>query len=84
MTKKREEWMNYWMPKMAPWTVKSQKTDDIEGSQQSKHHGCGVCPITVIIVFCMLGQLVLLKKHEKALSNLEILKRAKEILKKNT
>jgi hypothetical protein len=27
MTKKREEWMKYWMPKLSPWAEKSEKVE---------------------------------------------------------
>lgn len=82
MTKKREEWMKYWMPKLSPWAEKSEKVETENQDKPTKHH-LGFCPVTAIMVICMIGQLVLLKKHEHAVKNLEICKRAREILKNN-
>jgi hypothetical protein len=38
-----------------------------------------MCPVYLLIIISMAGQVVFLKMHERTLKNLKILKRAKEI-----
>ena len=56
-----------------------------EPETEAPHHKChfGMCPVKLLIIISMIGQLVLLKKHERALNNLKTLKRAKEIYNQN-
>ena len=53
--------------------------EDIDMPEQAQKHHFGFCPVYVVIIISMVLQIVLLKKHERALKNLKTLKRAKEI-----
>jgi hypothetical protein len=60
--------------------TEEEEMPEFEDEEPRKHHhGFGMCPVYLIIIISMAGQVVFLKFHEKALRHLKTLKRAKEI-----
>lgn len=84
----RDNFIKTWAPKMFPYVKEYEIAhgmrnatdfDDEEMDMpEKKHHG--MCPVFIVIIISMIGQLVLLKMHERSLRTLKTLKRAKEIV----
>lgn len=83
----RDNFIKTWAPKLYPYVKEyevahgmREPTEDEDVEEEPRKHGhCGFCPVYVVIIISMALQVVVLKRHERALKNLKIIKRAKEI-----
>lgn len=84
----RDNFVKTWAPKLFPYVkeyeiahgIRDADASDEEEFDMPEKKSHGMCPVFVVIIISMIGQLVVLKMHERSLRHLKTLKRAKEIV----
>merc|ERR1712054_241708 len=81
-----------WAPKLFPYVKEYEIAHGIRDADASdeeeidmpekKHHG--MCPVFIVIIFSMIGQLVVLKMHERSLRHLKTLSEPRRLFKSKT